>query len=136
MANEQNAQKKLVLYQMLNNKAEVLAKRREMLLGKLIELQSTLNSVQEIDKKTEDMYMPIGSSVYLNASVKNADKMIVGIGADIALEKDLKETKDMLDDRTKIIQDGIGTLEEEMLKIGKQMAGLEPEIRRGFTKKS
>lgn len=117
-------------YQVLQNQLETLSKRRDLLLNKMLEVETTLNTIEEMkDKKDEDVLIPVGSAVYLPGTLKKSEKMIVELGANIAVEKDVQQTKNIINERKKNLEGGIKTVETEILKISEELTKLEPEIR-------
>ena len=130
MVEQKDIQKKLVTYQILESKANALMKRRELLITRMLEIESTLNSIDEI-KKTggEDILLPIGSSVHVMGELKKVDKMIVELGANTAIESTVEKTKEILEKRRKILENGLASLEKEMVNLNNEIMRLQPEIR-------
>jgi len=130
MVEQKDIQKKLVTYQILESKANALMKRRELLITRMLEIESTLNSMDEIKKGSgEDILLPIGSSVHVKGGLKKVDKMIVELGANIAIESTVEKTKDILEKRKKIIMNGLTSLEREINNLSNEIMKLQPEIR-------
>jgi prefoldin alpha subunit len=50
----------------------------------------------EKEKADTELLVPIGGSSYVKAKLENTDKLIVGIGAGVSVEKTLPETKDII----------------------------------------
>jgi len=55
----------------------------------------------EKEKKGSQLFVPIGGGSYVKAKLVTAKKVVVGIGADVAVEKTVKETKVDLEARIK-----------------------------------
>ena len=53
----------------------------------------------EKEKKGVQLFVPIGGGSYVKARLETAKKVVVGIGADVAVEKTMKETKEQLEAR-------------------------------------
>ena len=53
----------------------------------------------EKEKKGAQLFVPIGGGSYVKAKLETTKKVVVGIGADVAVEKSLKETKVELEAR-------------------------------------
>ena len=53
----------------------------------------------ETEKKDAQLFVPIGGGSYVKARLETANKVVVGIGADVAVEKTLKEAKEELETR-------------------------------------
>ena len=131
MTDQKTLQEKVYRYQILEQSAKALAQKRELFINKMMEVENTLSTIEEIQKsKGEEIFLPLGSSVYVPGTVKKKNKMIVGLGADVAIEKDAKKTKEILMKRKKVLEDGLKSVETQMLTVGNQMAKLEPEINR------
>jgi len=68
----------------------------------------------EKEKKGSQLFVPIGGGSYVKAKLVTAKKVIVGIGADVAVEKTVKETKVDLAAR-------IAEMEKTREALGQQM---------------
>ena len=129
MTNQNEIQKKLLRYQLLENSIKGLSQRRELLVNNIMEIESTLNSIEEIEKnKGEEILVSMGSNVLLPSSLKKTGKMIIELGSSIAIEATPKETKKILDKRKRILQDGLKTIQEQLMKLSDEFSRLEPEI--------
>jgi prefoldin alpha subunit len=53
----------------------------------------------ETEKKDAQLFVPIGGGSYIKARLETANKVVVGIGADVAVERTLKEAKAELETR-------------------------------------
>ncbi len=128
-------QEKMLQYQMLEEKFKALNQRRELFSMKLVEIEQTNQAIGEVEKSKEtDVFVPLGSSVFLPGKLNKKEKMIVGIGADIAVEKNVEEVKKVIEDRRKTLENGLETVQSNMLQIAQQMQSLEPEIQKMLTK--
>ena len=130
MVERKEIQKKLITYQMLEGKANALLKRRELLVTKMIEVESTLNSLDDIKKGGgENILFPVGSGIHVKGTLKKVDKMVVELGSNTAIENTVQKTKQILQKRKKMLENGLISLENEMVNINKELIKLQPEIR-------
>ncbi len=140
MVEQKEIQKKLIVYQMLENKANALMKRRKLLITKMLEIEFTLNSIDEIKKNGgENIVLPIGSGVHVKGELEKVDKMIVELGANTAIESTVEKTKEIVEKRKKILEDCLVSLEKEMVNVNNEIMKLQPEIQamlRGVKKPS
>lgn len=128
---QKELQQKMLEYQILEENFKQLNQRRELFTMKLMEIEQTDQAIQELEKSKEsDVLLPIGSSVFLPGRVSGKEKLVVGIGADIALEKDASEVKEILGKRRKTLENGLENVQQNMLQIANQMKVLEPEIQK------
>ena len=129
MVEQKEAQKKLLRFQILRGKTKALVKKRDELLVRMLEIDSTLNSIEEIEKgNNENILLPIGSDVHVKGALGKVDKMIVGLGADIVIESGVEKTKEILEKRRKILENGLTSLENELINLNDEMTKMQPEI--------
>lgn len=133
---EKDVREKLLRYQLLENQAKVLMERRNFLLTKIMEMDSTLDSLEEVEKnKGKEISLPLGSGIHIPGTLNKTNKMIAEIGANIAIECTSNKAKEILNKRKDIISNGLQRLEKDIVNLSNELSKLEPEIR-GMFKKS
>jgi len=127
---EKEIREKLIRYQLLENQAKALMDRRNFLLTKIMEIDLTLDSLEEVGKnKGEDIFLPLGSAVHVPGTLNKTNRMIVELGADIALECTTEKAKEILNKRKNLIENGLQRLEKDIVDLGNELSTLEPEIK-------
>ncbi len=81
----------------------------------------------EKEKKDAQLFVPIGGGSYVKARLETAEKVVVGIGADVAVERSLKEAKEELETR-------IAELEKTREALGQQFNQVAERIQENRTK--
>jgi len=128
---EKGIREKLIRYQLLENQAKSLIERRNFLLTKIMEIDLTLNSLEEVAKnKGEEIFLQLGSGINVRGGLNKSDRVLVELGADIALECTSEKAKEILNQRKNVIENGLQRLEKDIVDMGNELAVLEPEIRR------
>jgi prefoldin alpha subunit len=130
MSDKKEFQEKLLLYQLLENKINSLMKRRDLVINKIMEIETTISSLNELEKSAgEDILFPLGSNTYIPGTIKKKENVLVELGANVAVEKNVEKTKEILQGRKNNLQTSLQTLERELVNASREMAKLEPEIR-------
>lgn len=124
---QKELQEKLTEYQMIQNTMEALMGRRELLITKIMEIDSTLNSIEEM--KTGEILMTLGSGIHIPGSLRKTENLIVELGADVAVEENVKNTKKILKKRRDIMENGLNDINAEAMRLSRRFASLEPELR-------
>jgi len=132
---EKELQEKIVAYRMLESRIEGLAKQREEIANKLIEIQNTLNGLDEVEKSDEILF-PIGAEAYVHGKITEKNKMIVEIGAGIAMEKTLEEAKQILTERKNNISKILENIQRDMISISSKMDDLGTDIQESSEEQS
>ncbi|MBI4009577.1 MAG: prefoldin subunit alpha [Candidatus Aenigmarchaeota archaeon] len=126
--NEKELQEKIFAYRLFESRLDALLKQRDMLINKLMELQSTINSIEDLHKSEGEIIFPIGSGAYKVAKTIDKDNVIVEIGANVALEKTAEEGKATLNKRKSGLENSINQLQQEILKVSNAVNQLGPEL--------
>ncbi len=125
---EKELQEKILTYRLFEARLDGLMKQRDMLINKAIELQATLGSIGELDKANVEILFPIGGEAYKAGKAANNGKLIVEIGAGIALEKSTAEGKAILEKRRKEIEGTVNKMQHEILSVSNAINQLGPEL--------
>jgi len=125
---EKELQEKIVAYRILESRLDSLLKQRDTVVSKIIELQTTLASMEEIEKESEEILFPIGSEAYAFGKIADKKKMIVEVGANVALEKTVEEAKEIIKKRSEELGNVLNSIEKEVMEVSSSLEVLGPEI--------
>jgi len=123
---EETFRRLVVELRILEGTAEALQSRANLVNAALTELRVASMTLEGLEKEKEDapLFVPIGGGSYIKAKLESADKVIVGIGADVAVERTIKEARENLGNR-------IAELEKTRTTLGQQFAQVVEKIRDG-----
>jgi prefoldin alpha subunit len=71
----------------------------------------------ETEKKDAQLFVPIGGGSYVKARLETSKKVVVGIGADVAVERTLKEAKEELEARIAELEKTRDALEQQFSQV-------------------
>ena len=130
MSGEEETFRRLVVeLRMLEGTADALQSRVNLVNAALNELRvagMTLGGLEK-ERKNAQLFVPIGGGSYIKARLESADKVIVGIGADVAVERTLKVARKNLENR-------IAELEKTRTTLGQQLGQVVEKIREDRTR--
>jgi prefoldin alpha subunit len=102
---EEQAQQLMQQMQMLETYFTDLSQREGTLLSVLREAISAIESIKSLrEKPNSDTLVPIGMGTYVQTKISSNDKIILNIGAGIAMEKTYDSTINYLETRIKEIE--------------------------------
>lgn len=102
---EEQAQQLMQQMQMLETYFADLSQREGTLLSVLREAISAIESIKSLrEKPNSDTLVPIGMGTYVQTKISSNDKIILNIGAGIAMEKTYDSTINYLETRIKEIE--------------------------------
>ena len=102
---EEHAQQLMQQMQMLETYFADLSQREATLLSVLREAISAIESIKSLRQKpNSDTLVPIGMGTYVQTKILSADKIVLNVGAGIAVEKSYDSTINYLEARIKEIE--------------------------------
>lgn len=120
---EEELRKLTVEMRFLEQTAETLQQRVSMITAAITDLTYASMTLEGIEKEKEDaeLLVPIGGSSYIKAKLATTDKVVVGIGAGVSVEKTLQEAKT-------IVKERLDELEKTMASVQQQFAQVADRI--------
>jgi prefoldin alpha subunit len=103
---------------------------RETTVTKLIEearLASYALQNISVDKENEAL-MPIGVGVYLKTNIPSIDKLLVNVGAGVAIEKTREDTLNYIESRIKEFEIGLNQLRDQKKQITSQLEQIQQQV--------
>jgi prefoldin alpha subunit len=103
----------------LEGTADALQSRINLVNAAITELTYANNTLEGIEKEKEDalLFVPIGGGSYIKAKLGSADTVIVGIGADVAIEKTIKEAKELVKNRISELEKNHASLQQQLAQV-------------------
>lgn len=119
---EEEFRKLTVELRLLEQTGEALQSRINMVNAVITDLTYANKTLEGLEKeKNSDLFVPIGGSSYVNAKLKDRDKVIVGMGAGVSVEKTWQEAKE-------IVQKRLEDLEKTRVSLKQQFAGVAGKV--------
>ena len=126
--NEKELQEKMLIYRTLESRLEMFTRQRELINNKLVEIVSTISSIDELGKKQENILFKIGSEAYAYGDISDKNEILVDVGAGIILEKSIEEGKETLNKRKHDMENAFKEVQTNIAQISNAMGQLGPEI--------
>ncbi len=117
--NQEELRKLSVELRLLEQTAESLQQRINMMNAAQTDLayaNMTLDGIKD-EKDNAELLVPIGGSSYINVKLANVDKVLVGMGAGVSVEKTLPETKKIVKDRLLELQKTMTSAQQQFAQI-------------------
>ena len=131
---EEEFRKLTVELRFLEQTAEAIQSRLNMINAVTTDLTYASMALEELGKEKEnaELLVPVGGSSYVKARLGNADKLIMGIGAGVSVEKTLPEAKDIVKKRLEDLAKAKLSLQQQfgqvVDKINEDRAKLEKQV--------
>ena len=109
----------VVELQYLEGTAQAIQQRISLVDAAITEMQVANSTMEGLRSESvgEDVLVPIGGGSYIRAKIGDNEKLIVGIGADVAIEKALPEAIESYNARVAELQKARSALERQIDQI-------------------
>jgi prefoldin alpha subunit len=139
---EEELRRTSVELRFLEQTAEALQSRINMVNAVITDLVYAGMALEGLEKEKEnsELLVPIGSNSYIKAKLENPDKIIVGMGAGVSVEKTLQEAKDIVKKRQENLEKTRMSLQQQLAQVAERInegrekfESLAAELREGKT---
>ena len=127
-AGERIVREKVLAYKSLEERMDALARQQDAFISKVAEINSTLASIDEAAKSPAEAMVPLGTAVYARGNIDGKSKLLVEIGAGVAVERTTDEAKAILEARRKDLEQAIETLQKDMQTVAAMLRQIESEM--------
>ena len=120
---EEELRKLSVEMQYLEQTADTLQQRLQMLNAAITDLSFANMTIEGLEKEKEnaEMLVPIGGSSYVKMKLASSDKVVLGIGAGVSVEKTLPEAKAMLKERLDELEKSAEAAQNQFSQIAERI---------------
>jgi len=74
------------------------------------------------EKENSELLVPIGGSSYIKARLENPDKVMVGMGAGISVEKTLQEAREIIKKRVENLEKTRLSLQQQLAQVAEKLS--------------
>ena len=103
----------------LEQTAETLQQRISMVNAAITDLayaNMTLDGIEK-EKENAELLVPIGGSAYVKVKLADSNKVIVGMGAGVSVEKTLQEAKTILKERLDELEKTMNSAQQQFTQV-------------------
>ncbi len=132
MESQGTFEKLLYELQYLRDVAENFNERIELISATIREVQIATLTLEGIsnEESGDSTLVPIGGGSYIRAKLDDREKVIISVGADIAVEKAVKEVKEDFQTRILELEKARTSIQQQLEEISTKMSGLQREIQK------
>ena len=108
----------------LEQTAESIQSRINMVNAVITDLVYASMALEGLGKEKEnsELLVPIGGNSYIKAGLENPDKVIVGMGAGVSVEKTLQEAKEIIKKRLENLEKTRVSLQQQLAQVAERIS--------------
>ncbi len=114
-------------HQQYQYQAESIAQQMNMVQMTIKDVETALITITALKEEIpgKEMLVPIGFSSFVNATLTNTDKVVIGIGAGVSVEKKTDDAKALLEKRKDELTKYNEKLNEAISKLAQEIQNIE-----------
>jgi len=107
----------------LEQTAETLQSRIGMINAAVTDLTYANMTLEGMEKEKDnaELLVPIGGSSYIKVKLANSDKVIVGMGAGVSVEKTLPEAKAIVKERLDELEKTMNSAQQQFAQVAQRI---------------
>jgi prefoldin alpha subunit len=120
---EEELRKLSVEMRYLEQTADALQQRISMVNAALTDLtyaNMTLDGIEK-EKENAELLVPIGGSSYVKVKIADTNKVIIGLGAGVSIEKTLPEAKVALKERLDELEKTMNSAQQQFSQVAERI---------------
>jgi prefoldin alpha subunit len=107
----------------LEQTADALQQRISMVNAALTDINyanMTLDGIEK-EKESSEMLVPIGGSSYIKVKLADTNKVIIGLGSSVSVEKTLPEAKATLKERLDELEKTMNSAQQQLSQVAERI---------------
>jgi len=110
--------------------AEAMQARINMINAVITDLTYADTALDALEKEKEgsELLVPLGGNAYVKARLENTDKLIVGMGAGVSVEKTLPESKEIVKKRQEDMEKTRMSMQQQFVQVVDRAKDLREKI--------
>jgi len=124
---EEEVRRLLMVYQQYQGEAEAIVRQLGLFQLSVEGCDKALKAVEAMEtaEDGQEMLVPIGQDSFVHAKLTSRDKVIVGVGSGVSIEKSAADAKESLDKRRAQLSEASSKLNQTLSKIEQEMGKIQ-----------
>ncbi len=126
---QEELQKILIELENYKRQLEILEKEDHLMDSTLLELNSTQRALEAVKKNKpgKEILVPLGSGSYIKGELKDTEKVLIGVGAGVSIEKTVEEAGKTLQEREKTLTKSREELQKKATELNDKILELNSQ---------
>jgi len=131
-ANEEQIRELIANIQVNQQRMEALQQQASLVQMSLTDLDNALKALTTLEGKGEDqeLLVPIGAGSFVHAKMADPDKVIIGLGAGVSVEKSFADSKGIIQSRRGELEKALLETTSVMDQVAQELARLQQEAQK------
>ncbi len=136
MEPSQEYQAQLMRFRELKEQRDMFQNQLEFInvsLNNVINTKNTVENLKEGVNENDEILVPIGGHIFVKASIRDTNKILLAVSQDVVIEKDLEGAKEYLDKLIEQHNQQIQFLVTQIQKSDQALQQISQNFQKGYT---
>ncbi len=131
-ANEEQIRELIARIQINQQRMDALQQQASLVQMSLNDLDNALKALSTLEGKGEgqEILVPIGAGSYVHTKLADPDKVIIGLGAGVSVERNFADSKGIIQSRRTELEKALLETTSAMDQVGQELARLQQEAQK------
>lgn len=131
-ANEEQIRELIARMQVSQQRMEALQQQASLVQMSLTDLDNALKALSTLEGKGEEqeILVPIGAGSFVHTKLASPDKVIIGLGAGVSVEKSFADSKGIIQSRRTELEKALLETTSAIDQVAQELAGLQQEAQK------
>ena len=113
--------------QELQQNLKEIQQQLQLLFQQRTELEHLTGALQELGNTTgeQEVLIPLGAGIFIKASIKDVKTILLNVGAEVIVEKNVEDTLQLVERQNKELQTIESSMQEELAHVNQQLQYLQ-----------
>ena len=127
---EEKFQRKYMEYNLYKNQMQGFSEELSTIAETIHVMNTARETLENFDKVKEnpDILIPIGAQTFAHAKITDLKSVLVNVGANTILKKDVPKALEALNSQTKELEEARTKIETNMKELAERMEEMEPAL--------
>ena len=129
---EKDMQRKYLQMQLMKQQLNGLLEEKSILDEKRSEIMISIEATKKLGSigKGQEIWAPLGSAAFARSDIKDTEKVMIGIGAGVVVERNKDDAVGILEQRLGELDELDHTMTAEINKFSDQITNIEIELQK------
>jgi len=106
------------------SKGEAIRQQMQNMQASMVEITGAMEAIRNLKKANKDVLVPVGAGAYLSCPKPDTERVVVGIGANIMVQKKPEDALKLMEERQKLLGNSINAAQQDLEMVVNEIDSL------------
>ena len=102
-------------------KGEAIRQQMQNMQASMLEVTAAMEAIRNLKNAGKDVLVPVGAGAYISCPKPDTERVVVGIGANLMVQKKPEEALKLMEERQKMLANAVKAAQEDLEMVVKEI---------------